>query len=281
MKRHPIQKAEKQILEVVCSVPLPNVWAGDSTRDSQGLLSKDFFEEHGKKKKVQVFPWLSQGNLQPVTLCRELVSASLTYWTLSNSCHLPTDQRSLWKLRNHHQKYFKIIKQKLKQAFLDQNPQSPKKTLEACFGIKRWNLLKCRAQTAVGPEGKVVTVPWCTAVSFYYLPLAEDKPEKAQLVIHNRITATQCTVQSLTCPPCAGCLRTTQQMECLVPHLNVCHFCSLRSKHMDKHKYPTRESSSVMKQETITGGCQYGTSKWFAQVILITETKQSRLAVQC
>lgn len=75
-------------------------------------------------KKVQVFPRLSQGNLQPVILCRELVSASLTYWTLSNSCHLPTDQRSLWKLRNHHQKYFQIIKQKSKQAFLGQNPQT-------------------------------------------------------------------------------------------------------------------------------------------------------------
>lgn len=151
-----------------------------------------------------------------------------------------------------------------------------------CFGIKRWNLLKHRAQTAVGLEGKGVAVPWCAAVSFCYLLLAEDKPEKAQLVIHKGITETQCTVpQPLTCPLCAGCLRTTQQMGCWVPRLNVCHFCSLRSKHMDKHKYPTRESSSVTKQETITGRCQYGTSKWFTQVILIRETKQPRLAVQC
>lgn len=64
------------------------------------LLSKKFLKEYGKK--VQVFLWLSQGNPQPVTLCRELVPASLKCGTLTNSCYFLTNQVSLWKWSNHH-----------------------------------------------------------------------------------------------------------------------------------------------------------------------------------
>lgn len=76
-------------------------------------LSKDFFREHGNT--VQVFLQLSHQDLQPVTLCRELVSASLKWWTLSNSWNWPTRQRSLQKWRNHHQKYFQIKQKKKKK----------------------------------------------------------------------------------------------------------------------------------------------------------------------
>lgn len=52
-------------------------------------------------------------------------------------------------------------------------------------------------QTEVGPEGKGVMAPWYAAVSFYYLPLAENKPEKAQLSLHNWITEMQTLCHSL------------------------------------------------------------------------------------